>query len=301
MTAERGSDRWSRWVLAGGRTGDDPRRRERAEAVLGPIRDRVLDAAAIAPGDVVLDVGAGDGLLAFAALDRVGPTGHVVFSDVSEPLLAHCRGLAAALNLLDRCTFVHTGLPELAGVPDGGADVAVLRSVLIYVADLEGALASLHRVLRPGGRLSLFEPVNAVSEPEPAGRLWGFDVTGLEPLAEKVRAHVCRVCPPDDPLRRFDERRLLRAVESAGFATATLDYTARLGVPSHYAQMDWTTFVSVAPNPTMPALGEILHGALGPDEYDALTARLAAELAGGRSWSRQAACYLSARRAPDGP
>jgi len=278
------------------RAGDDPKRREQAEAFLGPIRDRVLDAAAIDAGEVVVDVGAGDGLLGFAALDRVGPGGRVVFSDVSAPLLEHCRARAADLGVLDRCAFVRTGLPELAGIADRSVDAAVLRSVLIYVADLPGSLAALHRVLRPGGRLSLFEPVNAVSVPEPAGRLWSFDVTGLEPLAEKVREHLRRLRPPDDPLLRFDERRLLHAVERAGFVTATLDYTAHLGAPSPFQQRDWAAFEAVAPNPTMPTFGEVLRGALDPDERAVLGARLAAELGAGRGWSRQAACYLSARR-----
>jgi arsenite methyltransferase len=289
-------DRWSRWVL-GMRTGADPERRARAEAFLGPIRERVLDAAEIRAGDVVLDVGAGDGLLGFAALDRVGDTGRVVFSDISPALLDYCRGQAAEMGVLDRCGFVHTGLPDLAAVPDTSVDAAVLRSVLIYVDDLAGSLAALHRVLRPGGRLSLFEPVNAVSQPEPPGRLWSFDVTGMEPLAEKVRAQMRRVCPPDHPLLRFDERRLLDAVERAGFATATLDYTARIGVPSMYRGADWEAFLGVAPNPTMPTYGEILHEALDPEELATLGARLAAELESGSTWTRIATCYLTARRA----
>jgi arsenite methyltransferase len=289
-------DRWSRWVLAR-RVGADAERRAQAEQFLGPIRDRVLDAAEIEPGDAVLDVGAGDGLLGFAALDRVGGTGRVVFSDISPALLAHCRNHAAELGGLDRCEFVRTGLPYLAAIPDASVDAAVLRSVLIYVDDLSGSLAALHRVLRPGGRLSLFEPVNNVSQPEPPGRLWSFDVTGLEPLAEKVRAQVRRVCPLDHPILRFDERRLLDAVERAGFATASLDYTARIGVPGFFSELDWEGFQTVVPNPTMPSFGEILRDALEPEELAVLGARLAEELKSGRSWTRTATCYLAARRA----
>jgi ubiquinone/menaquinone biosynthesis C-methylase UbiE len=289
-------DRWSRWVLAG-RVGADAERRSRAEQFLGPIRDRVLDAAAIEPGDRVLDVGAGDGLLGFAALDRVGGTGRVVFSDISPALLDHCRNHAAALGTLDGCEFVRTGLPDLAAITDASVDAAVLRSVLIYVEDLTGSLAALHRVLRPGGRLSLFEPVNKVSQPERPGRLWSFDVTGLEPLAEKVRAQVRRVCPPEHPLLRFDERRLLDAVERAGFATASLEYTARIGLPSMFHQLDWEGFQTVVPNPTMPSYGQILRDALEPEELAVLGARLAEELKSGRSWTRMATCYLAARRA----
>ncbi len=83
-------DRWARWVLDRGHGGqpDD----ERADmAYLVPIRDRLLSGADIRPGETILDVGAGDGLIALAAADLVGPSGTVIFSDVSQALLEHAR------------------------------------------------------------------------------------------------------------------------------------------------------------------------------------------------------------------
>jgi arsenite methyltransferase len=46
----------------------------------------------------VLDVGCGDGLIAFGALDRVGEEGQVIFSDISQDLLDHCRSLAESVH-----------------------------------------------------------------------------------------------------------------------------------------------------------------------------------------------------------
>ena len=43
-------------------------------------RDEILDKAQLKPGETLLDVGAGDGLVAFGALDRLGSSGHVIFS-----------------------------------------------------------------------------------------------------------------------------------------------------------------------------------------------------------------------------
>jgi ubiquinone/menaquinone biosynthesis C-methylase UbiE len=54
---------------------------------------------------VLLDVGTGDGLIGFAALERVGPSGQVVFSDISADLLGECQRRAAAEGL-HRCRFV---------------------------------------------------------------------------------------------------------------------------------------------------------------------------------------------------
>src|SRR6266498_4607067 len=124
-------DRWARWVLRL-RDSGDVEVRTRGASLLAAYRDGVLDRAAVREGDVLLDVGTGDGLVGFGALDRVGPDGRVIFSDVSADLLAECRRRAAREGLLDRCRFVQTGADELRAIPDGSIDVVTTRSVLIY-------------------------------------------------------------------------------------------------------------------------------------------------------------------------
>jgi SAM-dependent methyltransferase len=66
------------------------------------VRDWVLDHATPKSGETVLDVGCGDGLIAFEALERVGEQGMVIFSDISQDLLDRCRVLAAEIGVLDR-------------------------------------------------------------------------------------------------------------------------------------------------------------------------------------------------------
>jgi len=67
--------------------GDPAVREQVLTELLYPVRDTVLDKAKLRPGDTVLDVGAGDGLIAFGALERLGPSGHVIFSDISRTCL----------------------------------------------------------------------------------------------------------------------------------------------------------------------------------------------------------------------
>ncbi|HEX6755944.1 MAG TPA: class I SAM-dependent methyltransferase [Mycobacteriales bacterium] len=289
------ADRWARWVLET-RFGGDVGRRDEMLAVLGPVRDRVLDGAGIRPGDTVLDVGCGDGLLGFAALDRCAPDGTVVFSDVSAALLEACRTTADRLGATDRCRFVHTWLPGLAGIADGAADVVVLRSVLLYVRDKPACLRALRRVLRPGGRLSLFEPVNRFGPAATPGRLWGYDVTAVQDLADRVAAVAEADRPPDDPITDYDERDLLAAAEEAGFSELRLAYEARVGADDGFGAGTGTVaqLLATPPNPTAAAPGELLDRALAPVERDRFVAHLAAQPPDGFR-VRRAVAYLTAQ------
>lgn len=104
-------DHWAEWVLQR-RFGGDPHHRQAMLETLSGWRDQILLHANVAEGETLLDVGCGDGLIAFGALDRVGAHGTVIFSDVSQDLLDHCRTLAHQLHVLDRCRFVRaSGCP----------------------------------------------------------------------------------------------------------------------------------------------------------------------------------------------
>lgn len=125
-------DRWSRWVLERRDAGIESQRLAALDYLAG-IRDRVLDSAEPLRGATVLDVGAGDGLIGLGALERVGPDGCVIFSDVSAALLARCEEETDLLGLSQRAQFVLAPAEELSAVADASVDVVTTRSVLIYV------------------------------------------------------------------------------------------------------------------------------------------------------------------------
>jgi arsenite methyltransferase len=205
------TDPWAAWLLERRHGGDDARLRATLEGV-SKFRDRVLDHARIDEGDVVLDLGCGDGLIGFGALARVGATGRVVFSDISQQLLDVCREIAAGDA---RCSFVLASADELP-FDDASVDVVTTSSVLIYVADKRRAIEEAHRVLRPSGRLSIFEPINSYAFPEPDDRFAYYDAGPVRELAAKVKAHY-RSVVRDDTLTDFDERDLVAWAEAAGF------------------------------------------------------------------------------------
>src|SRR5512133_1918002 len=100
MSQQRPRDIWAEW-LAVHRYGGDPDVRRETLQKLAEVRDKVLDRAALSEGETLLDVGCGEGMVGFGALDR--GAGHVVFSDISDDVLDVCRETAAALGVLDRC------------------------------------------------------------------------------------------------------------------------------------------------------------------------------------------------------
>jgi SAM-dependent methyltransferase len=209
VSAAPDRDPWAEW-LRGRRHGDDEETLERTLESLAPVRDRVLANAGVAEGETLLDVGCGHGLIAFGAVELVGASGRVIFSDVSPGLLADCRRRAEELGVLDRCRFVEAPAGELAEIDDASVDAVTARSVLIYLNDVLGALREFRRVLRPGGRLSIFEPINRFSFPEPADRLWGYDVAAVRDLADRLKAVYERSQPTaTSTLMGFDERDLV--------------------------------------------------------------------------------------------
>jgi len=287
------TDRWAQWLLTR-RDGNSEALRARHAASLAAYRDGVLDRADLAPDDILLDVGCGTGLIGFGALDRLGPNGRVIFSDVSEDLLDECRRRAGGD---ERCTFVQASAENLAGIADTSVDVVTTRSVLIYCERKATAFGEFVRVLRPGGRISLFEPINRFSLQHPDG-LFGLRESPVDDLLAKVR-EVYWGGGDTDAQRSmvdFDERDLLDWAVTAGFEAVQLDYRAEVGVPDEPIT-DWEALKRAAPNPLAPTYGEAIASALTDDERERLDAHIAA-LAAARTPTQRtlATAFLRARR-----
>jgi ubiquinone/menaquinone biosynthesis C-methylase UbiE len=130
-TRPPGLDHWAAWLLRHRQGGSEIP--DHVQKQLREMRDRVLDNARLASTDTPLDVGCGEGLIGFGALDRLGSDGHVIFSDIPADLLDGCRQIATGLAAVERCDFLQASADDLAPVPDASVDVVTTRSVLIYV------------------------------------------------------------------------------------------------------------------------------------------------------------------------
>ena len=167
-------------------------------------------------GQQVLDIAGGTGDLAKAFSREVGPSGHVVLSDINESMLNVGRD-----RLIDAgCTnvdFVLANAEDLAPFADESFDLVTISFGLRNVTDKDAALRSMYRVLKPGGRLLILEFSKPIFEPlsrlydlysftalPVMGKLVANDSESYRYLAESIRMHP-------------DQRTLKQMMETAGF------------------------------------------------------------------------------------
>ncbi len=283
-------DIWSRWLLDR-RFGGNEQQMKATLDFLYPIRDKVLDHAALAEGQTFLDVGCGDGLLAFGALTRT-QTSRVIFSDISQDLLDHSQALARQMNVDDRCLFLRLSADDLSALQDASVDVVMMRSVLIYVDAKARAFREFYRVLKPGGRLAIFEPINRFGQPEPPELFFGYPLTPeVQSLGSKIKAVFSRLQPFDtDPMLNFDERDLLTYAEQAGFNAIHLDLHTTIQPPNQ--TVVWETVLRTPGNPRIPSLEEAMQQVLTPKEIEQFTAYLRPLVETNQGIGRSAMAYL---------
>jgi ubiquinone/menaquinone biosynthesis C-methylase UbiE len=118
---------------------------------LKPAQDLMLTLANLQPGERVLDVACGTGLVTFRAADAVGPGGFVAASDISEDMVGSVAAAAAARGI--RGDFRRSDAETLEH-PDADFDAVLCGLGLMYVAEPPNAIREMYRVLKPGGRAS---------------------------------------------------------------------------------------------------------------------------------------------------
>ena len=109
---------------------------------------RMAEAARVGPGQRVLDVACGTGVLARALVDHVGPRGAVTGLDINEGMLAVARRQAPGIEW-------RQGAAESLPFADAAFDAVLSQFGLMFFADRPKAIREMLRVLRPGGRLAV--------------------------------------------------------------------------------------------------------------------------------------------------
>lgn len=113
-------------------------------------RKAIMKAMALAPGEAVLDVGAGNGIMVREILEQVGPSGSASGLDAATPMVAMARELCPGGNFIQGDA---TQLPY----EDATFDVVTAAQLVCFLPDPNRALQEMHRVLRPGGRIVILD------------------------------------------------------------------------------------------------------------------------------------------------
>jgi demethylmenaquinone methyltransferase/2-methoxy-6-polyprenyl-1,4-benzoquinol methylase len=174
-----------------------------------------VDQAAIRPGQAILDLAGGTGDLALPFARRTGPGGCVVLADINAAMLDRGRARLIDAGIAGNLEVAQVDAENLP-FRDASFDRVVIAFGLRNVTDKDRALASMWRVLKPGGKALILEfskPVDAIRplydvycfRVLPAlGRLVAGDEASYRYLAESIRMHP-------------DQETLLGMMRAAGF------------------------------------------------------------------------------------
>jgi len=138
---------------------------EAAQPGWGRVIDHSLELLRLAPGDAVLDIGCGPGILAVRAAEQVAPDGSVIGVDISEGMLEVAREKAVQHGVQDAVVF-QLGDMHALPFPDGHFGAIACSYAMFFASSVTAVGRELWRVLAPGGRLvvatigeQFFEPM----------------------------------------------------------------------------------------------------------------------------------------------
>jgi hypothetical protein len=162
--------------------------------------------------------------------------------------------------------------------------------VLIYVQRKADAFREFFRVLRPGGRVSIFEPINRFGcDFRSNESFWGYPVDGVADVRDKVTDLYRTLQPADDPMLDFDDRDLVTLAVEAGFFPVQLELDVEV---TSLEPLPWERFANTPGNPKIPSLTEAMDRVLTEAERDRLTAHLRPLVEHGDGVGRWAKAYL---------
>ena len=209
---------WSKWLEKSRFDYMTEEQKQQTMQWLFSVRNAVLNNANIKPNDTIIDLGTGNGLLALGALEYINEKGKIIFSDKFEDCISTCKELVKDLNIKKQCEFLLADCCDI-NLPQNYVDKAVMRSVLVHILDKKQALSEIHRILKPNGIFSAFEPIISSNT-----RCWELVESSLiSDYDEFKKAENDFMSRKDDPLTNFDETTISNDLDEIGFSDGILD------------------------------------------------------------------------------
>lgn len=242
-----------------------------------------------------------EGLVAFRAIDRIGSNLRVILTDLSASMLRYAESVALQRHVRPQCTFLECSADNLKEIADASVGAVATRAVLAYLADKKAALGECFRVLKPGGRLSIAEPIlqddafyaralrkRVEDQSQPVDRFF----TLLHRWKAAQFPDTEEACAKS-PIANYSERDLLYMVRGMGFAQIHLQLHIDVA-PSLIAS--WDVFLGSSTHPWAPSLKKILGERFTPDERQFFEQMVRPTVESGKNLTTDRITYLQAQR-----
>jgi SAM-dependent methyltransferase len=246
--------------------------------MFAPWAAKLIDLAQVAPGERILDVACGTGVVARLAAPRTGSAGHVVGLDFSPPMLEVARALPPVAG--SPIEWVEANALAMP-FPPATFDVVFCQHGLQQVPDRPAALSEMRRVLVPGGRLAIAVWSRIEGSP------------GMVALVTALQRHVGAEAANNRraPFRLADAGELADLLAVAGFRDVHIHTRVE---PARFSSPEALVAAQLAATPlsTIGDLTEATRGAIARDvramlqdylQDDGMTVPMESHLAVGRS------------------
>jgi ubiquinone/menaquinone biosynthesis C-methylase UbiE len=210
-------------------------------SLFAPWAAYLVQAADVRPGERVLDVACGTGIVARYVAPRVGSQGHVIGLDINPAVISVARAAAEREGLSIEW---QTGPAEQLPFPDGAFDLILCQFGLMFFTDRHQALQEMRRVLAPGGRIVV--------------SVWqGLDQHPFYQILDEVTRRQLGKSSVQAVFALGDAGELRHLLTNAGFQQVVIEsasLTARFSNPAEF--LAWEINVDAADTPALQGLDD---------------------------------------------
>ena len=284
---------WTEWLKNSRFSYMSEEQKQQTLLWLCQVRDKVLDRANLKPDDILIDIGTGNGLLSFGAYERLkemNGSGRVVASDAFNDCVEECFKIAKACGIENEMDFIQTDASDTK-LPENCIDVVVMRSVMVHILDKFKAINEFFRILKQGGRVSVFEPVISKNT-----KYYELMTPENYPNYQELKAAEDKmVSDKNDPLMNFDENSLKKDFEKAGFKNINIEIVVQYSTYPVSKEMI-EPWLNTPPSPGKPTVKEKYLQYFSENEVNEFIERLKQDLDGKTITINSPTAYIYAEK-----
>jgi arsenite methyltransferase len=284
---------WTEWLKNSRFSYMSEEQKQQTLLWLSQVRDKVLDRANLKPDDIILDIGTGNGLLAFGAYERfekINGNGRVIASDAFKDCVEECFKIAQSCGIENKMDFIQTDASDTK-LPENSIDVVVMRSVLVHILDKSKTIKEFFRILNEGGRISIFEPIISKNT-----KYYELMTPENYPNYQALKEAEDKMTSDEtDPLMNFDEDSLKKDFEEAGFKNIDIEIVVQSSTYQVSKEMIEPWF-NTPPSPGRPTVKEKYLQYLSENEVNEFIERLKLDLDGKTITINSPTAYIYAEK-----